>query len=326
MQQRWLAIATCLFGACTDVGPCDGPLEGRDTVLVNGMIVYGGQAIMNKTCATGCHLSTAKGTDRRGVPAGLDFDLFPVEEENADGTAKSGKSTIVKLKRAQIDGLRARQRKIVEMRDSIWHQVLEGQMPPGGLVLSVMSTIFASSETKPCSSAESYSAVEEAETREVLRNWLACGAPFVETNGMALEKSSAAGTVGDQYHSCTTSPPGSSATLETLFQSTFADCGGCHNNALTGPPMFAGVETLAASLRTKSACGGKPFVTPGEPKQSYLLDLLRAPNPSCDHQQMPAGGLGPLSARAIQGVEDWIANGAPTTADDLPEEGSDADP
>jgi mono/diheme cytochrome c family protein len=323
MRMSWIEAlivsALLLATACTDIGACEGPLEGRDTVIVSNTIVYGGQAIMNKACATGCHLSTATGEDRHGAPAGLDFDLMPVDEDNADGTTKSGKSKIVKLTSAQLDGLRERQRQIVDLRDSIWQQVQDGLMPPGGLLDSVMSTIFASSEKKPCKSGNAYSKLGGADTREVLRNWLACGAPFVETNGTKLDKSSAAGKAGDQYLSCE-QETGSETTLDGLFKSTFSECGGCHNNALTGPPSFLDVETLAESLRTESMCGGKPFVTPGEPENSYLLDLLEGPNPRCGHDRMPAGGLDPLSERAIAEVTAWIASGAPTTGADLRDE------
>ncbi|MET0287204.1 MAG: hypothetical protein ABW352_22155 [Polyangiales bacterium] len=328
MPKSWskvrIACALLLAPACSDIGPCEGPLEGRDTVLVSNVIVYGGQAIMNKACATGCHLSTATGEDRHGAPAGLDFDLMPVDEEKADGTTKSGKSQIVKLKPGQLEGLRTRQHQIVELRDSIWQQVQDGLMPPGGLLGSVMSTIFASSEKKPCTSGNAYSQLGGTDTREVLRNWLACGAPFVETNGAKLQKSSAAGRVGDQYLSCQ-QESGSKVTLQLLFNSTFSECGGCHNNSLTGPPAFADVDTLAESLRTESECGGKPFVTPGEPESSYLLELLKAPNPRCNHGRMPAGGLDPLSDRAIAEVEAWIASGAPTSAADASEGESEPD-
>jgi hypothetical protein len=312
-------FVSCLAGSCVDIGPCEGPLEGRDTVIVNNTIVYGGQAIVNKACATGCHLSTATGADRHGAPAGLDFDLMPIEEENAAGTTKSGKRTIVKLTSAQLAGLRTRQRKIVELRDSLWQQVDDGLMPPGGLLDSVMSTIFASSEKRPCKSGNAYSELNGTATREVLRNWLACGAPFVETNGTKLDKSSAAGKAGDQYLACARDSA-AAVTLESLFKSTFSECGGCHNSSITGPPSFLDVETLAEALRTDSVCAGKPFVTPGDPDNSYLLDLLKAPNPACSHNRMPAGGLDPLSDRAIAEVEAWIASGAPTTAADLASE------
>jgi mono/diheme cytochrome c family protein len=309
-------ISLCFACSCVDVGACEGPLEGRDTVMVNNTIMYGGQAIMNKACAVGCHLSTATGAERHGVPAGLDFDLLPIDEVKADGTTKTGDSTIVQLTSAQLSGLRKRQKMIVERSSSIWQQVLDGLMPPSGMLTSMMSTIFESSEKKPCKSQQSYAAMDGAQTREVLRNWLACGAPFVETNGKKLDKSSAAGRAGDQYAMCA-QDSATEVTLASLFNSTFSECGGCHNSALTGPPSFLDVDTLAKSLRTESACGGKPFVTPGKPEDSYLLQLLKGPNPACSHGRMPGGGLDPLSERAIAEVEAWIAGGAPTSVADL---------
>jgi cytochrome c553 len=183
---------------------------------------------------------------------------------------------------------------------------------------AVMSSIFSSSERKPCRAGKSYTELDDAQTREVMRNWLACGAPFVEANGEKLERTSAAGKAGDQYLACEVESD-EAVTLESLFKSTFSECGGCHNSSIAGPPSFLDVKTLAKSLRTKSKCAEMPFVTPGNPKKSYLLELLKGPNPDCDHEQMPAGGLDPLSDRAIAEVEAWIERGAPTTARDLEE-------
>jgi hypothetical protein len=59
------------LAACTeDVGECfhDGA-RGRDTVLNNGVVQYGGQAILNTACANGCHNSQEKGAQRHGAPA-----------------------------------------------------------------------------------------------------------------------------------------------------------------------------------------------------------------------------------------------------------------
>ncbi|MEY4510994.1 MAG: hypothetical protein RLZZ450_3116 [Pseudomonadota bacterium] len=326
LQYAGLLVLASFASACAeDVGACTGSLQGRDTVVVNNMVVYGGQAIINRGCTTGCHSSTAAGADRRGVPRGLDFDLNPIDEEDATGTKKSGSATILKLKAAQVAGLRARQKKIVEQRNLIWEQVQDGLMPPGGMFDSVMSNIFASSEKTPCKAGKEYSKIPEVQTREVLRNWLACGAPLVETNGSKVDKSSAAGAAGYQYPACVKEPD-AVVTLDTLFKTTLGDCGGCHNSSITGPPEFASVEVLAASLRTKSVCAGKRFVVPGKPEDSYMLDLLKGPNPDCMHEQMPKGE--PLSARGIAEVTAWIAAGAPTTADDLSSEpqGGDDEP
>lgn len=319
-----LMLACSATGCGEGVGPCESSLGGRDTVVVNNTVVYGGQAIMNQACATGCHSSKATGRARRGVPAGLDFDLLPVDEEDAAGTKKSGKRTIVKLKSAQVEGLRARQKKIVELRDLIWQQVQDGLMPPGGMFTSVMSSIFASSESKPCEAGKPYSTIQPARTREVLRSWLACGAPLVETNGKEVEKSAVPGAAGYQYPACVQEPD-AVVTLESLFKTTFSECGGCHNNALTGPPSFRSVEVLAEALREESRCAEKPFVTPGTPEESYLLDLLKGPNVDCNHERMPKGGLDPLSDRAIAEVSAWIAAGAPTTSANVDERSDERD-
>jgi hypothetical protein len=236
-------------------------------VVVNDTVLYGGQAIMNKACAVGCHLSTALGADRQGAPAGLDFDLFPIDDAKAAGTIKSGDGPIVKLTDNQLANLRYRQQLIVNLRDDIWQQVVEGRMPPGGLLGAVMSSIFSSSERRPCRAGTSYAELDAAETQEVLRNWLACGAPFVEANTKKLEQTSVGGTAGNQYLACVQESD-AEVTLESLFKSTFSECGGCHNASIAGPPSFLDVKTLAKSLRTKSACAGKPFVTPGNPKKS----------------------------------------------------------
>jgi len=312
-----LTLALFIPACSEDVGACQGALQGRDTVLLNNTVVYGGQAIINKACTSGCHSSKATGKDRHGVPAGLDFDLIPIDEEDAAGTKKSGGATIVKLKSSQIAGLRARQKKIVEQRNLIWQQVEDGLMPPSGMFDSVMSNIFASSEKTPCEEGKEFTKIPLPQTREVLRNWLACGAPLVETNGLKIDKVRVAGAAGYQYPTCKRKAD-AVVTLESLFKTTFSGCGGCHDGGpFASPPLFVSVDALAKSLRTKSACSGKRFISPGKPEDSYLLELLQGPNPDCGHEQMPKGD--PLSERAIAEVSAWITAGAPTSAADLDE-------
>ena len=68
---------------------------------------------------------------------------------------------------------------------------------------------------------------------------------------------------------------------------------------------------------------GPRFSRPGatqsarESCSSYLLDLLQAANPDCQHERMPKGD--PLSERAIAEVSAWITAGAPTTEADVSE-------
>lgn len=55
-------------------------------------------------------------------------------------------------------------------------------------------------------------------------------------------------------------------------------------------------------------CGERLLVEPGSPANSYLMDKLRGID-LCSGTAMPKNG-GPLTAREIQAVEDWICSGA----------------
>jgi hypothetical protein len=326
LQYAGLLMLTCFASACTEsVGICQGSLQGRDTVVSAGQVVYGGQAIMNRACAVACHSSKNTGAQRNGVPAGMDFDLLPIDQEDVAGTRERDGRTVVKLKSSQIEGLRARQKKIVELRDEIWQQIQDGLMPPNGMFDAMMSNIFASSEKAPCKPGKEFSQIPQVQTREVLRNWLACGAPLVETNSTKVDdKVATAGAAGYQYGVCEPDA-GTVITLDQMLQTgVFSACGACHNVPLTTPPpRFLDAQMLAKELRTKG-CSGKRFVTPGKPEESYLLDRLKGGDvdPRCkfngiDGRQMPPDD--PLSERAIAQVTAWIAAGAPATAADVGE-------
>jgi mono/diheme cytochrome c family protein len=319
---RLIFIAPVIFSAhltaCGEsVGQCDASDKGRERVVVNGMVVYAGQAILNAACATGCHASSAVGKDRQGVPAGLDFDLLPVREEDAAGKRKNGAGDIVvKLRGEQIEGLRARQKNIVDRRDQIWQQIKDKLMPPSGSLESALASIFSIKAKTTCERSKPYSKLAPGAARESLRSWLACGAPLVESNGEVVEKSRAAGVVGYQYPACELEENTTQITLETLFTGPLSTCKSCHPTL--SAPNLRSVDDMSASVLMGQApeCGGKPYITPGEPDESYLLDLLKGPNPDCNHSRMPGGG-NTLSAKEIQQVADWIEQGAPVDEDDL---------
>src|SRR5688500_7897877 len=77
-----LAGLSALTAGCNDLGTCDDPARGRRTVKTGSgpdQVMYAGQAIMQRSCATGCHSSKTSGGGRQGAPAGLNFDLAPIE-------------------------------------------------------------------------------------------------------------------------------------------------------------------------------------------------------------------------------------------------------
>ncbi|HEX5661124.1 MAG TPA: hypothetical protein VFX59_28230, partial [Polyangiales bacterium] len=172
------ALITIATGCTEDVGDCyDGGTRGLDTVLNGGHVEYGGQAILNQACASGCHNSTAKGDDRHGAPAGLDFDLKPVAATSSTASEQNdnGRPYAV-LDAAEINGLRERQRKVFSERNSIWQQVRDGMMPPDGMFAGwkkFVESLVDTSETTPCTRGANFPDIDAKKTQDVLRLWLA---------------------------------------------------------------------------------------------------------------------------------------------------------
>jgi len=318
MNRNLACFALVLLSAgaqgCTEeVGSCDDPREGRDTVLVRNQIQYGGQAIINEACA-GCHGSQVKGAARRGAPAGLDFDVYPVESETTM-TTSSGE-TMLELEPPVLSGLRERQRRIFEQRDLIWTQVKEGLMPPDGVgaLYRKLESVFDSKDDVVCTRAKrSYEGIFEKSSMDVLRNWLACDAPIVEATGPIDTMEGVAGKAGYQYKACGMSEPGEAIPFETVYDSVLASCAGCHPSQ-SAPDLTTVDKAYDALVSKASGCDGKQYVVPGDSEASYLLEKLQA-NPSCG-SRMPIGA--PLPSSSIAQVRAWIETGA-RRASDLPD-------
>lgn len=342
-----------LSGCGEDVGVCEDPQEGRELVLSGNKVMYGGQAVINKACAVGCHSSSAKGAARNGAPAGLDFDLLPLSEAAPPPPSASEEELSVAraaLKEGESKGeseheaedeskggseeeavesehegaelspgvlaLRKRRFKVISERNFIWEQVKGGLMPPRGRFASfrVLTSIFHTEKSSPCTKGEALTTLDDGESREILRSWLACGAPIVETNEPRPTPSGSeqARIVGGHFQSCEPSDgEGTTITLASLLEGPLAGCGGCHGAKGT-PPDLSSVEAASALLTSKKTCEGKPYVAEGEPEGSFLIDLLRKDEPGCSHSRMPYGGPY-LEESAIQRVEAWIRTGAALT-------------
>lgn len=338
MAVQRLLVAGCVFGmfsslvGCGDeVGECEDPNRGQDTVLLNGRIQYGGQAIMNQACAQGCHSSSAQGASRQGAPAGLDFDLQPVDPdgEEAEGLAVSDAGTIVKLRPDVASGLRERQRRVFEDRDRIWQQVKDGLMPPDGQFArfrKAVSNIFDSNDQNPCAMGKAFESISEKSSQDVLRKWLSCGAPIVESTSPEVMSYGAAGAAGYQYPACGVTPGdggtgsdggggGTEITIESVHMRLFSQCTDCHSPDGQQEPDLSTPDKAYAVLVEDSEmqCDGKPYVTKGDPTQSYFYEILKETRPGCGTPRMPPGGA--LTAAELKLVSDWIAGGALRQAD-----------
>jgi hypothetical protein len=162
---------------------CD-PFAARTVVHdSNGLPLYAGQALVLGTCSGGgafCHASNA--ADRIGAPATLDFDLLPVTDPaDYDAAAPS---------------LQAIQATIYAQRNLMWGQIVSGAMPPGeeGEANIVRDFGYVVDPLNPDTDVL-LAQLDTPEGQEIVRNWLACGAPFIERTVPVLARSC---TTGDE--------------------------------------------------------------------------------------------------------------------------------
>jgi hypothetical protein len=312
---RATCVLSLLAGCAEDVGECDQD-AGLQTVNNGGHVEFAGQAIINRACATGCHQAGVAAAQRSGAPAGLDFDLLPVNAESAAATTNEGGRTIAQLDADKLSGLRKRQHKVYDERGHIWQQVQDGLMPPDGIGESfrlMVKQILGTSIDSPCTDGVAFADMESKATRETLRNWLACCAPIVESYGGPTEANGLAGSVGYQFLACE-APTG--ATLSDLYSGVFAStgCTGCHPALAMDKPLdLSSPETAYATLvkGTAGGCNGKPYVKPNDPDNSFLLDVVTKDDPGCGVGRMPQAPFDPLTESQVQQIRDWISAGAP---------------
>jgi len=147
---------------------CD-PFAARAIVHdSNGLPLYAGQALVLGTCSGGgafCHASNA--ADRIGAPATLDFDLVPVRD-----AARYD---------AEIDVLADVHTMVIAQRNLMWAQIVSGAMPPGeeGEANIVRDFGYVVDPLNPDMDVL-LAQLDTPEGQEIVRNWLACGAPFIE--------------------------------------------------------------------------------------------------------------------------------------------------
>ncbi len=329
-----LLTATALSSACNDIGTCDDPAQGRKTVTSAGQLMFVGQAILNKSCATGCHSSTAKGAGRQGAPAGLDFDLMPVTNGTLSGTGLT-------LPPDALKGLRSRQRVVHDQRELIWEQVEKGLMPPTNgfeMLAGIVATMFGT-DGKCTAGGQAYTTLSAH--KEEFRQWLACDTPIVEaTSDMLSYKPLVAGatpaemaagagyysidkvSVGYQYPSC-----GGGAVTGTSFSDVYNTvlkpaCAICHlPGGLNTTVDFATEDAAWTSLMGPGGTGRaqgcasnmSPYVTPGDPAKSYLLAKMDSTVPMAQRCVDPMPPPMGATTAHVALVKAWIMAGATRT-------------
>lgn len=196
-----LGVVLAAFG-CTkaDLGACnlDGTTESGGTVegpaafdlaynSLTGEPMFEGQALVQASCGNGqfCHTPNATGADRIGVPRGLDYD---VSLACADASIDPACADLQPCEGAGSDSAYCqRLRRLDQNRGSVeaWaeemhYQISEGTMPPGAAGRRVQDdTSFIREDSTELPR------LDTSQGKNVVRNWLACGAPVVARTELA---------------------------------------------------------------------------------------------------------------------------------------------
>lgn len=312
-------IAPLCPSACDD--------DAARAVVYNaaGRPMYAGQAIMVGTCAGGgsaCHSRNADRVLRYGTPAGLDFDIAPL---GLDTNVFVGE---------ELESLIAVQHLIDGEREDILGSVLNGSMPPGDVGEGAVSMTYGwVVDPQNPASDQALPSIDTAEGREILRNWLACGAPFVErSTPYQPAPTTCASDDVCTTHNCVDGacrPYGDviapitrpiSANWSSIYPVLIAPCASCHAPDAAGVSVagldLSDIDVAYASLvnvpardndaTLRTVCGGAGLVLvrPGDPDHSLLVNLTDGSPAICGRRM--ASYIG----RELSALRGWIASGA----------------
>lgn len=303
-----------LWGCESSLGACD---MAAATVVVYraGVPYYEGQALVESRCAGGfCHSANAKGANRFGAPAELNFDV----------TVVTPAQTLADVQHHR-EGLAS----IAEWDADISDLVADGTMPPGKAGKRDPGVwLYAAADGSLPTGMDATNQLFDIGTargHETLRNWLACGHPTVAgtddlQSGLAAAVAGLGGAV---------LPSKSSATCVLTAVGALGpvlDAGNCASCHVAGG-AFAGQTNLDLSrpngdimpahgaLLNRDAwidgpCSGHGrLILPNQCFDSLLYQKLVDGPLSCG-APMPQGGAR-LSADLLMCLCQWINAGAP---------------
>jgi hypothetical protein len=289
-------LSLCFVGCGVDLGECDDALA--KTVYYDGLgePAYSGQALMTASCGGAggfCHVSSARGAQRFGVPAGYDFDLVLASDT------------------ASTDVLRRGIERVRDDREDIYSSVESGRMP-------TVESFHANVAAYQSASRDGLPALNTDRGKTLLRNWLACGAPVVERT---TERPSGVTPVGDVVASAGVRL---SPTWDSLHANVIGPaCAQCHSGS--GASVGLDLEDIDVAYDSLvgdgsgepaigPACvgGDRVMVVPGDPAASLLMHKLEGVDDGGEAvcgSRMPLGN-DPLEEATIHAFRTWIENGA----------------
>lgn len=310
-------LLSLLATACAvePVGSCD-PDDARRVVYTeDGEPAFEGQALMIASCGGGgfCHSDAAIGEARLGAPVGLNYDVRLA--------ATSAEPEFEESQRLRRDLSRA-----LSDRESIWFQVNQLLMPPGGEANASFEDAAPVYEHRNLRTGQRRPMLPltDPAAREVLRNWLACDLPVVERTvplRLLEDGEEELAPVGFTVES-------QEEPLEPRWDDIYpryiarrCASGSCHDDDAPAAELdLSTSESALANLLAQDAFTGPSsecsdagaLLEPGAPEGSLLFLKLRgtdAEGARVCGTRMPQSGGG-LSTQSLNAIEQWITDGA----------------
>jgi hypothetical protein len=310
--------------------------------------MYAGQALIHASCGNAqfCHSSEAQQGERYGVPLGLDFDLgFAC----ADGPCAADDEGVAHLVENQ--------RRVLDQARQILTTIENGRMPPGPIGAAIAEqagefryvhigqvnsytlydeVVDCDSPLASCAPGETTQQIPtpavppvgSREGNEIVRNWLACGAPVIESTtasagtvpGKTCDGSSVVGHAGYCVYRIVQPPEPPEQNWADIYDKVIHPfCGeACHGQ---GTPNFIeesqldlstaqlAYDNLVGREAAGDECGGfGQLIIPNDSANSLFLLKMEA-EPPCGDPMPSSGALLPIEVLSVIGA--WINAGAP---------------
>jgi hypothetical protein len=348
-------LGDCNLDGQTESGqPIDGPAAFDIAYrLTDGLPMYEGQALVQSTCGDGafCHSPAATGSQRIGVPAGLNFDVnLACIDDSLDtscsqpiASCESGQTSTPYCSR--LSRLHNNVNTVNDWAEGMIQEIRAGSMPPGAAGENVRNNTPWIRK----SDGSELPSIGTQEAEEIIRNWLACDAPVVSRTEIPpspdLELTACA-SVDDEIcvyngpEGGLPDPAWSDIYWSIMFQSCVVCHGPANGNPDQNPDNLSGAIPGGASplgLAALNLTGSDTTNTSNWPSESWsaVVNALAADPGACAGQgalvipnDSPGSIMiqkmravqtcgdqmplgGSISESLIQVVEEWIALGAP---------------
>ncbi len=323
-----ISSASILLSAATLVGGCRATVGTRCTeedftrattpvYAPDGTPSYPGQSLLLSSCGGGSFCHSEGATQRYGAPSGMDFDAILADSPGFPD-AQTGAQRLLRI-----------QGTIHRLRDDIYATVVEGSMPPGQVGRDVQGDRYRTYVDDADAVGTELPSLATPEGREILRNWLACGSPVVDTEYAADPQMCNTSADCPVTHNCDTSlaecaavgafiphrvgvmSPTWAYIYPAIIRPSCAAIATCHGSGASGMLDLSTPEggrlALVGEASVLPGCGTR--VVAGQPAMSFLIEKLEGTQtPTCG-SQMPISTV-TLSTEQIDLIRTWIMNGA----------------